>query len=154
VVYIYLHCFIPQVSAGDYPCPPNLGAVTIGGNVVVKGTCILNGTTVDGNVKLKTGADLLAIGAMIEGNLQNEEPGVQRMHLHCKLNGEYQPQALISCKKKADTLACLFNNSNTTLTYFLRLKSTLTPTASTDVSSPAATVVLVLLEVCGALTKP
>jgi len=71
----------PQVSADDYPCPPNLGAVTIEGNIVVDGRCILNGTTVDGDVKLMAGADLLAIGATIQGNVQSEESGVTRVRL-------------------------------------------------------------------------
>ena len=72
---------IPQALAGDTPCPPNLGAVTIGGNVVVDGACTLNGTTVDGSVKLKAGANLLATSAIIKGNVQDEESGVERVRL-------------------------------------------------------------------------
>jgi hypothetical protein len=34
----------PAVFAGDYPCPPNKGAATIDGNLVVEGICNLRGT--------------------------------------------------------------------------------------------------------------
>lgn len=55
--------------AGDYPCPPNRGKVTIDGNIVVRGTCTLNGTTVKGNVLMYSGT-LRVIGATVDGNIQ------------------------------------------------------------------------------------
>lgn len=55
--------------AGDYPCPPNRGAVTIDGNIVVTGTCTLNGTVVKGNVHMNRGT-LRVLGAQIEGSIQ------------------------------------------------------------------------------------
>lgn len=55
--------------AGDYPCPPNRGAVTIDGNIVVTGTCTLNGTVVKGNVHMNRGT-LRVLGAKIDGSIQ------------------------------------------------------------------------------------
>jgi len=71
----------PQAWADDYMCPPSLGAVTIEGNLVVDGTCNLNGTIIDGDVKLLAGADLFTNGATIKGNVQDEESGVARVRL-------------------------------------------------------------------------
>ena len=81
VFVVFTMMTIPQALAGDTPCLPNLGAVTIGGNVVVDGVCTLNGTTVDGSVKLKAGASLLATSAIIKGSVQDEESGVERVRL-------------------------------------------------------------------------
>lgn len=58
--------------AGDVNCPPNLGAVTIDGNVQIAAPCELNGTTVKGNVLLYTGGSLVARNVSIDGNLQAE----------------------------------------------------------------------------------
>ncbi|RKT45783.1 hypothetical protein [Thiocapsa rosea] len=63
----------PAAFAGDYPCPPNRGAVTIDGNVVVKGICNLNGTKVKGNVLVYSGGTLTATGALIDGNVQAKD---------------------------------------------------------------------------------
>lgn len=62
----------PAAFAGDYPCPPNRGAVTIDGNIVVKGICNLNGTKVKGNVLVYSGGTLTATGAQVDGNIQAE----------------------------------------------------------------------------------
>jgi hypothetical protein len=62
----------PFAFADDYPCPPNRGAVTIDGNIVVKGICNLNGTRVKGNVLVYSGGTLTATGARIDGNVQAE----------------------------------------------------------------------------------
>lgn len=62
----------PTVFADDYPCPPNRGAVTIDGNIVVRGICNLNGTTVKGNVLVYSGGTLTATGVSVDGNIQAE----------------------------------------------------------------------------------
>ncbi len=69
-----LGCFglSPAALAGDYPCPPNRGAVTIDGNIVVKGICNLNGTKVKGNVLVYSGGNLTATGVRVDGNIQAE----------------------------------------------------------------------------------
>jgi hypothetical protein len=59
----------PSAWADDYPCPPNRGAVTIDGNIVVRGTCTLNGTNVKGNVLMYSGT-LRVVGANIDGSIQ------------------------------------------------------------------------------------
>lgn len=59
--------------ADDVHCPPNLGAVTIDGNVLITAPCRLDGTTVKGNVHLYAGGSLIARGAVrIDGNIQAE----------------------------------------------------------------------------------
>lgn len=58
--------------AEDVHCPPNLGNVTIDGNVLIAAPCRLDGTTVIGNVHLYAGGSLIARGARIGGNIQAE----------------------------------------------------------------------------------
>jgi hypothetical protein len=60
------------VSAEDVHCPPDIGRVTIDGNVLVAAPCRLDGTTVKGNVLLYAGGSLVAVGANIIGNIQAE----------------------------------------------------------------------------------
>lgn len=61
------------VFADDVNCPPNLGSVTIDGNVLVAAPCRLDGTTVKGNVHLYAGGSLIARGNVrIEGSIQAE----------------------------------------------------------------------------------
>jgi hypothetical protein len=61
------------VLADDVNCPPNLGRVTIDGNVLVAAPCRLDGTTVKGNVHLYAGGSLIARGDVrIEGSIQAE----------------------------------------------------------------------------------
>lgn len=60
-------------TAEDVHCPPNLGAVTIDGNVLVAAPCRLDGTRVIGNVLLYAGGSLVARnGVRIDGNIQAE----------------------------------------------------------------------------------
>lgn len=59
-------------SADDVHCPPRLGAVSIDGNVLVAAACVLDGTTVRGNVHLYAGGSLTATNARIVGNIQAE----------------------------------------------------------------------------------
>jgi len=61
------------VLADDVNCPPNLGSVTVDGNVLVAAPCRLDGTTVKGNVHLYAGGSLVARGNVrIEGSIQAE----------------------------------------------------------------------------------
>jgi len=59
-------------SADDVHCPPDLGAVTVDGNVLVAAPCRLDGTVVKGNVHIYAGGSLVARGADIDGNIQAE----------------------------------------------------------------------------------
>lgn len=65
---------MPELSrADDVDCPPNLGNVTIDGNVLVtSGTCQLQGTRVIGNVHVYPGGLLVVNGASIDGSIQAE----------------------------------------------------------------------------------
>lgn len=62
----------PTALADDVNCPPDLGAVTIDGNVLVAAPCRLDGTTVKGNAHLYAGGSLIARNADIDGNIQAE----------------------------------------------------------------------------------
>ena len=62
-----------RAFADDVTCPPNLGNVTIDGNVLVtSGACELQGTRVIGNVHVYPGGALVATGASIDGSIQAE----------------------------------------------------------------------------------
>ncbi len=54
----------------DVYCPPNLGKVAIDDNVIVNGTCVLDGTLIKGNVLVKPNGALTVLDARIEGNIQ------------------------------------------------------------------------------------
>lgn len=56
--------------ADDVDCPPNLGAVTIDGNVLIAAACEMDGTTVKGNVLLYAGGSLVARDIHVDGNVQ------------------------------------------------------------------------------------
>lgn len=56
--------------ADDVHCPANLGAVEIDGNVLIAAPCRLDGTTVKGSVELFAGGSLVAVDAVIIGNIQ------------------------------------------------------------------------------------
>lgn len=58
--------------ADDVNCPPDLGNVTIDGNVLVAAPCVLEGTIVLGNVHLFAGGSLVARNVEIEGSIQGE----------------------------------------------------------------------------------
>lgn len=62
--------------AEDFECRETLGAVTIIGNLLVPddATCVLNGTYVQGNVVVKSRANLSATGVTVTGGLQGESP--------------------------------------------------------------------------------
>jgi hypothetical protein len=56
-------------AAGDLDCSGQLGPVRIDGNLDVAVPCELNGTTIDGDVRIFAGGSLEADGATINGNL-------------------------------------------------------------------------------------
>jgi len=59
--------------ADDVHCPPDLGNVTVDGNVLIAAPCRMNGTIVKGNVHLYAGGSLIARGPVrIEGSVQAE----------------------------------------------------------------------------------
>jgi hypothetical protein len=74
--------------AGDTPCPPHLGAVTVD-NVVVNGQCTLEGTRVTGNVFVRPNGNLLVRNARIEGNVQAENAARVRL-LQSRVGGDVQ----------------------------------------------------------------
>ena len=59
--------------ADDVDCPPDLGAVTIDGNVLVAAACNMDGTSVTGNIQLYAGGSLVARNVDVEGNIQAED---------------------------------------------------------------------------------
>jgi len=69
---VVLGGFHAAAMADDVHCPPDIGSVTIDGNVLVAAPCQLDGTTVKGNVLLYAGGSLVAVGGRIIGNLQAE----------------------------------------------------------------------------------
>jgi hypothetical protein len=70
--FVVLGGFHAAAMADDVHCPPDIGSVTIDGNVLVAAPCRLDGTTVKGNVLLYAGGSLVAVGGRIIGNIQAE----------------------------------------------------------------------------------
>jgi len=82
-------------EAGDVYCPPSRGAVTIGGNLVVNGSCTLDATRVRGNVIVEDRGNLLARRADIDGNVQTD--GARRVRLlRTDVDGSVQLEGLTS----------------------------------------------------------
>lgn len=78
----------------DVYCPPSLGAVTIDDNVIVTGTCYLNGTQVKGNVLVQAnGALTVRNNARIEGNIQADGGKYVRV-LGSDVDGDIQLKGL------------------------------------------------------------
>ncbi len=67
------------LQAEDIDCPPNPGAETIDGNVIVVGNCELMDTVVIGNVLVYAGGTLSTRNAYIDGNIQAEDAGNLRV---------------------------------------------------------------------------
>lgn len=81
--------------AEDVHCPPNLGSVTIDGNVLIAARCRLEGTVVKGNVHLYAGGSLIARGPVrIEGSVQADNADfvdIEQAHV----NGSIQLNDLV-----------------------------------------------------------
>lgn len=76
-------------QAGDVVCAPNLGPVTVDGNVIVRNSCTLAGTVVKGNVLVQPGGILIARYADVDGNVQAD--AARRVVLrHVAVKGDVQ----------------------------------------------------------------
>ncbi len=66
----------PSALAEDFECRDEVGAVTIVGNLIVPddATCVLVGTEVQGNIVVKSRANLDASGVTATGGVQGESP--------------------------------------------------------------------------------
>ncbi len=79
----------------DVYCPPSLGSVTIDDNVIVTGTCVLNGTRVKGNVLVQSnGALTVRNKARIEGNIQADGGLYVRVLESARVGGDIQLKGL------------------------------------------------------------
>lgn len=58
------------VFGGDINCQSEYGNVTLKDNVVIAAPCTLNGTQVEGNIKIFAGGSLTAIGAVVDGSIK------------------------------------------------------------------------------------
>jgi hypothetical protein len=82
----------PHVAlAEETTCQGTLGAITVD-NVKVPqgGTCTLRGTTVKGNVSVNTGANLVAIGAKVNGSIQAEGAALVDVNSNSTVGGSVQ----------------------------------------------------------------
>ena len=61
------------VLGDDINCQGEFGQVELDGNVVIAAPCRLNGTEVDGDIKIFAGGSLVAIGAVIDGNIKADD---------------------------------------------------------------------------------
>ena len=78
-----LLCGFSVASAEEINCPPNVIRKTVD-NVFVNGACTIRGSTVEGNIVVTTGGNLLVIGSTIKGSVQSE--GATRIRLQSDPN--------------------------------------------------------------------
>lgn len=72
-----------EVRAEEIDCPPNLINKTVD-NVLVNGACTIRNSTVEGNIVVGTGGNLLVQGTTIRGSVQSE--GALRVRLQADPN--------------------------------------------------------------------
>lgn len=96
--------YAPSLLANDVNCPPDLGNVTIDGNVLIAGACRMDRTTVRGNVLLYAGGSLIARGANIIGNIQADTADFVDI-ADTRVNGNIQLDGLVG------DLSTIFDNS-------------------------------------------
>ena len=58
------------VFGNDINCQSEYGSVNLKGNVVIAAPCTLTGTEVEGNIRMFAGGSLIAIGAVVHGNIE------------------------------------------------------------------------------------
>ena len=58
------------VFGGEINCQSEFGNVKLKGKVVIAAPCTLKGTKVDGDIKIFAGGSLIAVGAVIDGNIK------------------------------------------------------------------------------------
>ena len=58
------------VLGDEINCQGEYGKVELDANIVIAAPCTLNGTTVDGNIRIFAGGSLVAIGAVIDGSIK------------------------------------------------------------------------------------
>lgn len=84
-----------SVVAGEISCPPNVVQRTVD-NVIVTGNCTIRLSTVEGNIVIKNGGNLLVMGSTIKGSVQAE--GASRIRIltdattgrESRINGDVQ----------------------------------------------------------------
>ena len=70
---VALAVFAPAAQAEERVCRGTIGATTVDNLLVPQGaTCTLNGTRVEGTVKVERNATLTASGIRVKGNVQSE----------------------------------------------------------------------------------
>ena len=68
-----LAVFAPAAQAEERVCRGTIGATTVDNLLVPQGaTCTLNGTRIEGTVKVERNATLTASGIRVKGNVQGE----------------------------------------------------------------------------------
>ncbi|WP_211271253.1 polymer-forming cytoskeletal protein [Moraxella pluranimalium] len=70
---------VGTAHAGDVSCSSTLGKKRIDGDVVVRGTCTLNGTTVDGDVQADKANSVSITGGAVNGNIQVKQSTTVRV---------------------------------------------------------------------------
>lgn len=80
--------------ADDIDCPPELGAVTVDGNVLVAAACTMEGTTVTGNILLYAGGSLVARDVDVEGNIQADDADYVDI-MESEIDGSVQLDGLV-----------------------------------------------------------
>lgn len=82
---------VPQASAEERTCKGTLGAITVDNLRVPQGaTCTLNGTRVQGTIKVERNATLTASRVRVVGNVQGENAALVRVLDRSSVGGSIQ----------------------------------------------------------------
>ncbi|MDO9087306.1 MAG: DUF5667 domain-containing protein [Anaerolineaceae bacterium] len=75
----------------DGYCSGDIGAVTVSDLIVPQNaTCTLNGTSVQGNIKVESNATLFAYAVQVDGNIQAENASRVEVHPNSRVGGDIQ----------------------------------------------------------------
>lgn len=81
----------PAVMAEEITCSGAIGAKTVDNlRVPQNGSCTLNGTIVEGTIKVERGASLDARGVQVNGNVQGENHRYISVSQNSRINGNIQ----------------------------------------------------------------
>lgn len=80
--------------ADDINCQSVIGAETIDDNIVIAAPCTLNGTTVEGNIRIFTGGSLTATGAVIDGNIEADTADFVAI-LNSEVDGKVELESMV-----------------------------------------------------------
>ncbi|MGI9260686.1 MAG: hypothetical protein ACR2QR_01550 [Woeseiaceae bacterium] len=95
VYLLYAGLMLAQPALGDdVNCQSVIGEETIDDNIVIAAPCTLNGTTVEGNIRIFAGGSLTATGAIIDGNIEADTADFVAI-LNSEVDGKIELESMV-----------------------------------------------------------